>query len=87
MMYPGSVGLMQSFLHPMLVQGRAKLYEEEHGKRYKLRAIDDNDVDTFFVDNRETAGATNGKILVICSEGENSNFEMEIFDGSNLQTD
>lgn len=69
MIYPGSVKIIQSFLHSMLVQGRAKLYEEEHGKRYKLKTIDDNDVDTFFVDNRET-NETNGKTLVICSEGE-----------------
>lgn len=69
MIYPGSVKLIQCFLQPMLVQGRAKLYEEEHGKRYKVRALDGNDVDTFFVDNRETKGSTNGKTLVICSEG------------------
>lgn len=52
----------------MLVQGRAKLYEEDNGRRFKLKTIDDNEVDTFFVDNRETT-SPNGKTLVICSEG------------------
>lgn len=60
--------LIQSFLHPMLVQGRAKLHEEDNGRRFKLKTIDDNEVDTFFVDNRETI-SPNGKTLVICSEG------------------
>lgn len=69
MIYPGSVKLIQSFLHPMLVQGRAKLTEEENGNRYKLKTIDDNVVDAFFVDNREK-NQTNGKTLVICSEGD-----------------
>lgn len=69
MIYPGSVKLIQSFLHPMLVQGRSKLHEEEHGKRYKLKSIDNNEIDTFFVDNREK-NETNGKTLVICSEGK-----------------
>lgn len=70
MIYPGSVKLIQAFLHPTLVEGRAKLHAEEHGKRYKLKTIDDNDVDTFFVDNRGTNGTSNGKTLVICSEGK-----------------
>lgn len=52
----------------MLVAGRAKLIEEEHGMRYKVRTIDRNDIDTVFVDNRNKS--SNGKTLVICSEGK-----------------
>lgn len=52
----------------MLVQGRAKLIEEDHAKRYKLLTHDDNEVDTVFVDNRGVN--VNGKTLVICSEGD-----------------
>lgn len=77
LIYPGSVKLIQSFLHPVLVQGRAKLYEEDHGKRFKLKTIDDNEIDTFFVDNRETNGP-NGKTLVICSEGNAGFYEIGI---------
>lgn len=51
----------------MLVQGRAKLIEEDHAKRYKLLTRDDNEVDSIFVDNRGVNA--NGKTLVICSEG------------------
>lgn len=76
MIYPGSVKLIQSFLHPVLVQGRAKLVEEEQAKRYKLRTIDNNDVDTIFVDNRN--GNINGKTLVICSEGNAGFYEIGI---------
>lgn len=79
MIYPGSLKLIQSFLHPVLVQGRAKLVEEEHAKRYKLRTIDNNDVDTIFVDNRNAAGGNiNGKTLVICSEGNAGFYEIGI---------
>lgn len=52
----------------MLVQGRAKLIEEDHAKRYKLLTRDDNEVDSIFVDNRGVN--VNGKTLVICSEGK-----------------
>lgn len=79
MIYPGSVKLIQSFLHPVLVQGRAKLVEEEHAKRYKLRTVDNNDVDTIFVDNRNGSdGNINGKTLVICSEGNAGFYEIGI---------
>lgn len=76
MIYPGSVKLIQSYLQPMLIQGRAKLIEEDHAKRYKLRAIDNNHVDTVFVDNRDVT--TNGKTLVICSEGNAGFYEIGI---------
>lgn len=56
----------------MLVQGRAKLIEEDHAKRYKLLTRDDNEVDTVFVDNRSVN--VNGKTLVICSEGKSELF-------------
>lgn len=77
MIYPGSMKLIQSFLHSVLVQGRAKLVEEESAKRYKLRTVDNNDVDTIFVDNRSD-GNTNGKTLVICSEGNAGFYEIGI---------
>lgn len=51
----------------MLIQGRTKLIELDNAKRYKLLTIDNNDVDTIFVDKRRNF--TNGKTLVICSEG------------------
>lgn len=56
------------FLGPMLISGRAKMIEEENAKRYKVRTIDNNEIDTLFVDNR--IRISNGKTLVICSEGK-----------------
>lgn len=80
MLYPGSLGILQSFLHTMLVQGRAKLIEHDRGARYKLKTIDNNDIDTLFIDNR--AGTkdeqANGRTLVICSEGNAGFYEIGI---------
>lgn len=80
MIYPGSIRLLQSFLHPVLVQGRAKLVEEEHAKRYKLKTVDGNDIDTIFIDHRADAieKDNNGKTLVICSEGNAGFYEIGI---------
>lgn len=87
MIYPGSMRLIQSYLHPMLVQGRAKLIESETARRYKLHTSDGNDIDTIFVDNRQSAPDTeatlsepnlNGRTLVICSEGNAGFYEVGI---------
>ncbi|XP_031618037.1 phosphatidylserine lipase ABHD16A [Contarinia nasturtii] len=80
MIYPGSIRLLQSFLHPILVQGRAKLVEEESGKRNKLRTIDGNDIDTIFIDRRSSVSEknSNGRTLVVCSEGNAGFYEIGI---------
>lgn len=79
MIYPGSLKIIQSFLRPVLIQGRAKLVEENHAVRFKLKTIDCNDVDTIFVDNRQSGeGHSNGKTLVICSEGNSGFYEIGI---------
>lgn len=80
MIYPGSIRLLQTFLHPILVQGRAKLFEEESGERNKLRTIDGNDIDTIFIDRRSSVNEknTNGRTLVICSEGNAGFYEIGI---------
>lgn len=80
MMYPGSIRLLQSFLHPILVQGRAKLIEEESATRYKLKTVDGNDIDTILIDQRPnvTEKNTNGRTLVICSEGNAGFYEIGI---------
>lgn len=80
MLYPGKIRLLQSFLQPILRQGRAKLIEEDNAKRYKLRTIDGNDIDTVFIDNRPRAidNQINGSTLVICSEGNAGFYELGI---------
>ncbi|RVE62829.1 hypothetical protein OJAV_G00161600 [Oryzias javanicus] len=75
MLYPGSVGLLQKAMKPMLTQGQAKLIEEYDGQRNKLVACDGNEIDTMFVDRRRDGGR-NGKTLVICCEGNAGFYEV-----------
>lgn len=67
LIYPGSMSIFQSYVHAMLVQGRAKLIEEENARRFKVHTEDNNEIDTIVVDNRRLGGT--GNTLVICSEG------------------
>lgn len=80
MLYPGKIRLLQSFLQPILHQNRAKLIEGDKAKRYKLRTIDGNDIDTVFIDNRPAIADSNvnGGTLVICSEGNAGFYELGI---------
>uniref|UniRef100_A0A4W6C467 Abhydrolase domain containing 16A, phospholipase n=1 Tax=Lates calcarifer TaxID=8187 RepID=A0A4W6C467_LATCA len=75
MLYPGSVGLLQKAMRPMLQQGMAKLIEEFDGQRNKLVACDGNEIDTMFVDRRRDGGR-NGQTLVICCEGNAGFYEV-----------
>ncbi|EDW34767.1 GL12842 [Drosophila persimilis] len=77
MIYPGSVKLLEKFMRPMLISGRAKLVEDDNGIRYKIKTIDSNEIDTLFIDNRgDNVG--NGKTLIICSEGNAGFYEVGI---------
>lgn len=67
---------MQYFSEPGLLQGRAKLVKDNKGIRNKLRTIDNNDVDTMFINNR--GKTSKGDILVICSEGNAGFYEIGI---------
>jgi alpha/beta hydrolase fold len=77
MIYPGSMKLIQMFLHPMLVQGRAKLIMEHGAIRNKIGTTDGNEIDTIFVDNRSVK-SENGKTLVITAEGNAGFYEIGI---------
>ncbi|EDW85361.1 uncharacterized protein Dwil_GK10553, isoform B [Drosophila willistoni] len=77
MIYPGSVKLIQKFMKPMLISGRAKLIDDDNGIRYKVKTIDSNEIDTLFIDNRND-NEGNGKTLVICSEGNAGFYEVGI---------
>lgn len=77
MIYPGSIKLIQKFLHPMLVQGRAKLILQNNAIRNKIETRDGNQIDTIFVDNRSSKGE-NGKTLVITAEGNAGFYEIGI---------
>ncbi|XP_061632123.1 phosphatidylserine lipase ABHD16A [Phyllopteryx taeniolatus] len=75
MLYPGSVGLLQKAMRPVLQQGNAKLIEEFDGQRNKLVACDGNEIDTMFVDRRGGGGGK-GRTLVICCEGNAGFYEV-----------
>ncbi|XP_077576764.1 phosphatidylserine lipase ABHD16A [Stigmatopora nigra] len=75
MLYPGSVGILQKAMRPMLEQGMAKLVEQYGGQRNKLVACDGNEIDTMFVDRRE-GGGSKGRTLVICCEGNAGFYEV-----------
>lgn len=64
MMYPGTVQLLQAAVAPMLVQGRARLIEEHNAIRHKLLTRDGNEIDSVFVDRRNSTVYPNGNILV-----------------------
>ncbi|KAG8194553.1 hypothetical protein JTE90_013300 [Oedothorax gibbosus] len=78
MIYPGSIGLLNTFLSPMLLKGRSKLVEEHKGERYKLLAKDGNEIDSMFIDRRNNAAFPNGDFLVICCEGNAGFYEYGI---------
>lgn len=57
--------------------GRATLVEENNGQRAKVVTSDGNSIDTMFVDFRKRMHP-NGKILVVCSEGNTGFYEVGI---------
>lgn len=77
MIYPGSIKLILKFLHPMLIQGRAKMILEDNAVRNKVETIDGNQIDTLFIDYR-SAKTDNGKTLVITAEGNAGFYEIGI---------
>lgn len=76
MIYPGSLKMFQNYFHPMLVEGRQKMIQEDGAVRNKIETVDGNEIDTIFVDNRDKA--PNGRVLVICSEGNAGFYEIGI---------
>ncbi|XP_038216532.1 phosphatidylserine lipase ABHD16A [Zerene cesonia] len=75
LIYPGTLGLIQNLLWMPLIEGRTQLVETYNGKRAKILTSDANCIDTIFVENR---AHTNGKILVICCEGNSGFYEIGI---------
>lgn len=72
--YPGSLGILQSLMGPAITAGRQKLIEEQGGIRHKLESYDGNHIDTMFVDRRRST--PNGEYLVIGCEGNGGFYEL-----------
>lgn len=74
LMYPGSVRLLQIAMGQALNDGRSNLVSKD-GWRAKLKARDENEIDTMFIDRR-TSENENGQILVIGCEGNAAFYEV-----------
>lgn len=74
LVYPGSLGFLQTLMQPAISQGRTKLVEDHGGVRMKLQSYDGNFIDSMFIDRR---GSTpNGDYLVIGCEGNGGFYEL-----------
>ncbi|XP_018335468.1 protein ABHD16A [Agrilus planipennis] len=76
MIYPGSLGILQMILGPVLLQGRTKLIESYKGVRSKLKTKENNSIDTMFIDRRNET--ENGNTLVVCCEGNAGFYEIGV---------
>jgi len=74
LIYPGSLGVLQSVMEPAISAGRARLIEEFGGVRFKLEAFGGNTVDSMFIDKR--GSNPNGDYLVIGCEGNGGFYEL-----------
>jgi len=77
LVYPGSMALMRMMLERPLLEGRTKLVMENGGDRAKVVTGDGNEIDTMFVDMRNSKSAEGSK-LVICCEGNAGFYEIGI---------
>ncbi|XP_076622842.1 phosphatidylserine lipase ABHD16A [Colletes latitarsis] len=66
MIYPGGISIINWTFRSTLLKGRTDLIKRG-GERYKLLTVDNNQIDTIFVDRRNKT--TEGNILVITCEG------------------
>ncbi|KAK9882835.1 hypothetical protein WA026_023450 [Henosepilachna vigintioctopunctata] len=76
LIYPGSLGIINFILDKTLIQGRTRCVEYFRGERFKIKTQDGNDLDTMFVDKRNSY--PNGNMLVICCEGNAGFYEIGI---------
>lgn len=77
MVYPGSLAIINYLFDSALMIGRTQLVEEFKGKRAKVKTVDNNIIDTMFVDNRNSQNK-DGEMLVICCEGNSGFYEVGI---------
>jgi len=76
LMFPGSIQLVRQMMERPLLDGRTNLIVQYHAKRHLLRTADGNNIDTVFVDRRQSNNTNNGQILVITCEGNAGFYEM-----------
>ncbi|KPM03997.1 abhydrolase domain-containing protein 16A-like protein [Sarcoptes scabiei] len=77
LLYPGSIGILQTVLKNNLITGRHFLIENYNANRYKLMARDNNCIDVIFIDKRDLNRQQHrGNTLVITCEGNAGFYEI-----------
>jgi len=76
LMFPGSLQLLRHMMERPLLDGRANLIVQHRAKRYLLRTADGNNIDTVFVDRRQSNSTDNGRTLIITCEGNAGFYEL-----------
>ncbi|CAF1107139.1 unnamed protein product [Adineta steineri] len=76
LMFPGSLQLLRQMMERPLLDGRTNLIVQHRAKRYFLHTADGNNIDTIFIDRRQSNNTYNGKTLVITCEGNAGFYEM-----------
>lgn len=76
LVYPGATWLVNKMNRSTLISYRAKLVENDGAVRARVKTVDNNGIDTIFIDNRKKT--QNGGTLVICCEGNCGYYEIGI---------
>jgi hypothetical protein len=76
LMFPGSLQLLRHMMERPLLDGRANLIVQHRAKRYLLRTADGNNIDTMFVDRRQSNNPDYGRTLIITCEGNAGFYEL-----------
>ncbi|CAF0885400.1 unnamed protein product [Adineta ricciae] len=76
LMFPGSLQLLRQMMERPLLDGRTNLIVQHRAKRYVIRTADGNNIDTIFVDRRQSNQTNNGRTLVVTCEGNAGFYEM-----------
>lgn len=76
LVYPGATWLVNRMNRATLISYRAKLVEDDGAVRARVKTVDNNGIDTIFIDNRNKT--QNGSTLVICCEGNCGYYEIGI---------
>uniref|UniRef100_A0A0K0E2I7 AB hydrolase-1 domain-containing protein n=1 Tax=Strongyloides stercoralis TaxID=6248 RepID=A0A0K0E2I7_STRER len=80
LLYPGQVALIQYFFQPTFLNARKDYFLLHKAKRMVLLTPENDIIDSIFFDRR-SINDSNGKYLVICSEGNAGFYEVGLVNG------
>ena len=76
LMFPGSLQLLRQMVERPLLDGRTSLIVQHRAKRYLLRTADGNNIDTIFVDRRQSNTSDYGRTLIVTCGGNAGFYEL-----------